>query len=419
MKPIHTLDRRDLLRGAGIALTLPFLESSFSRSAAASTNMEKSPRRLVCIGNHLGYYPGNFFPQGAGLKYQISPTLQPVQRHRDDFTIFSNLDDGMTGGHKGVQSFLSGIRKDESAGFPDKNMTIDQVAAEHVGSATRFPSITAGLGLGTDLSWTRSGVRIPPVNNPARLFEALFIRSDAASLSRERTRLTHRASVLDALRESADQLERQLSAADRRKLDQYLTSVRDVEKQLQMSQTWLDKPRPASPIDPVVDQERMHIEEIPLFYDLLTLALQTDSTRVATFEIPMGFRTSELEVGSYHGLSHHSKSEERLEQLQIVDTYLMTQFAHFIDRMKEAQVFDHTAVVWGSGMGNGSSHSNRNLPVILAGGGMNHQGHIVCPVEDHKRVPLSNLWLSTLQWFGVEADRFGKSMGTFSPMNLA
>ncbi len=419
MKPIHTLDRRDLLRGAGIALTLPFLESSFSRSAAASTNMEKSPRRLVCIGNHLGYYPGNFFPKDAGLKYQISPTLQPVQRHRDDFTIFSNLDDGMTGGHKGVQSFLSGIRKDESAGFPDKNMTIDQVAAEHVGSATRFPSITAGLGLGTDLSWTRSGVRIPPVNNPARLFEALFIRSDAASLSRERTRLTHRASVLDALRESADQLERQLSAADRQKLDQYLTSVRDVEKQLQMSQTWLDKPRPASPIDPVVDQERMHIEEIPLFYDLLTLALQTDSTRVATFEIPMGFRTSELEVGSYHGLSHHSKSEERLEQLQIVDAYLMTQFAHFIDRMKEAQVFDHTAVVWGSGMGNGSSHSNRNLPVILAGGGMNHQGHIVCPVEDHKRVPLSNLWLSTLQWFGVEADRFGKSMGTFSPMNLA
>ena len=419
MKPAHTLDRRALLRGAGIALTLPFLDSSFPRSAAASTNAKKSPRRLVCIGNHLGYYPGNFFPKHAGRKFQISPTLQPVQRHRDDFTIFSNLDDGMTGGHKGVQAFLSGIRKDESSGFPDKNMTIDQVAAEHVGSATRFPSITAGLGFGTDLCWTRSGVRIPPVNNPARLFEALFVQSDAASLRGQRTRLTHRASVLDALRESAGQLERQLSAADRQKLDQYLTSVRDVEKQLQMSQTWLDKPKPASPIDSVVDQDRMHIEEIPLFYDLLTLALQTDSTRVATFEIPMGFRTSELEVGSYHGLSHHSKSEERLGQLQIVDAYLMTQFAHFIDRMKEAQVFDHTAVVWGSGMGNGSSHSNRNLPVILAGGGMNHQGHIVCPVEDHKRVPLSNLWLSTLQWFGVEADRFGKSTGTFSPMNLA
>ena len=416
MDKLKNLSRRRVLQGTGIALALPLMDSQLSR---AEEKLDANPRRLVCIGNHLGYYPGNFFPKDAGLDYQISPTLQAVQRHRDDFTVFSNLDDGMTGGHNGVKAFLSGIRKDESSGFPDKNMTIDQVAAEHVGAATRFPSITAGLDNGTDLCWTRSGVRIPPVNNPARLFEALFVQSDAASIGKERTRLTDRASVLDALRESAGKLERQLSAADRQKLDQYLTSVRAVEKQLQMSRTWLDKPKPTSPIDPVVDQERMHIEEIPLFYDLLTLALQTDSTRVATFEIPMGFRTSELEVGSYHGLSHHSKSEERLGQLQIVEVYLMKQFAHFIDQMKEAQVFDHTAVVLGSGMGNGSSHSNRNLPVILAGGGMNHQGHMVCPVEDHKRVPLSNLWLSTLQWFGVEADRFGKSTGTFSPMNLA
>ena len=416
MDKLKNLSRRRVLQGTGIALALPLMDSQLSR---AEEKLDANPRRLVCIGNHLGYYPGNFFPKDAGLDYQISPTLQAVQRHRDDFTVFSNLDDGMTGGHNGVKAFLSGIRKDESSGFPDKNMTIDQVAAEHVGAATRFPSITAGLDNGTDLCWTRSGVRIPPVNNPARLFEALFVQSDAASIGKERTRLTDRASVLDALRESAGKLERQLSAADRQKLDQYLTSVRAVEKQLQMSQVWLDKPKPTSPIDPVVDQERMHIEEIPLFYDLLTLALQTDSTRVATFEIPMGFRTSELEVGSYHGLSHHSKSEERLGQLQIVEVYLMKQFAHFIDQMKEAQVFDHTAVVLGSGMGNGSSHSNRNLPVILAGGGMNHRGHMVCPVEDHKRVPLSNLWLSTLQWFGVEADRFGKSTGTFSPMNLA
>ncbi|MCP4886209.1 DUF1552 domain-containing protein [Rubripirellula sp.] len=408
--------RRRFLEGTGIALTLPLMESELT---GADAKIEGDPRRLVCIANHLGYYPGNFFPQDAGRGYQISPTLQPVQRHRDEFTVFSNLDDGITGGHKGVQAFLSGIRKDESNGFPDKNMTIDQVAAEHVGSGTRFPSITAGLGLGTDLCWTRSGVRIPPVNNPARLFEALFVQSDESSLGKERTRLTRRASVLDALRETARELDQEISAADRQKLDQYLTSVRDVERRLQMSQAWLDKPKPASPIDPVADQERMHIEEIPLFYELLTLALQADLTRVATFEIPMGFRTSELEVGSYHGLSHHSKSAERLGQLQIVETYLMKQFAHFIDRMKEAQVFEHTAIVWGSGMGNGSSHSNRNLPVILAGGGMKHQGHVVCPAEDHKRVPLSNLWLSTLQWFGVETDRFGKSTGTFSPMNLA
>lgn len=415
MNKLTDLNRRRFLQGTGIALALPLMESQLSR---AGEQLDPNPRRLVCIGSHLGYYPGGFFPETDGKNYKTSPTLKNIDAHRNEFTVFSNLDDGMTGGHKGVQAFLSGIRKDESGGFPDKNMTIDQVAAEHVGSATRFPSITAGLGNGTDLCWTRSGVRIPPVNNPARLFEALFVQSDATSLGKQRKRLAHRASVLDALRESAGKLDGKLSSADRQKLDQYLTSVRSVEKQLQMSQAWLDRAKPASPIDPVKDEERMHIEEIPLFYDLLTLALQTDSTRVATFEIPMAFRTSELEVGSYHGLSHHSKSEDRLGQLQIVESYLMKQFAYFIEQMKEAQVFDHTAVVLGSGMGNGSSHSNRNLPVILAGGGMNHQGHLVCPVEDHKRVPLSNLWLSTLQWFGVEADRFGKSTGTFSPMNL-
>ncbi|WP_419195007.1 DUF1552 domain-containing protein [Novipirellula herctigrandis] len=415
MNEMSHLNRRKFLQGTGIALALPLMESRLSR---AEEKLDANLRRLVCIGNHLGYYPGNFFPETSGKNYKTSRTLKNIDAHRDDFTVFSNLDDGMTGGHTGVKAFLSGIGKDEASGFPDKNMTIDQVAAEHVGAATRFPSITAGLENGTDLCWTRSGVRIPPVNNPARLFEALFVQSDAVSLSSQRTRLTHRASVLDALRESAGELESQLSAADRQKLDQYLTSVREVEKQLQISQAWLDKPKPASAIDPVADQERMHLEEIPLFYDLMTLALQTDSTRVATFEIPMGFRTAELEVGSYHGLSHHSKSEERLGQLQIVDAYLMTQFGYFLGKMKEAQVFDHTAVVWGSGMGNGSSHSNRNLPVILAGGGMNHQGHVVCPAEDHKRVPLSNLWLSTLQWFGVESDRFGKSTGTFSPMEV-
>ena len=158
---------------------------------------------------------------------------------------------------------------------------------------------------------------------------------------------------------------------------------------------------------------------MPLFYDLLALALQTNSTRVATFEIPQQFNTSELNVGSYHGLSHHGKGEGRLKQLVVVEEYLITQFGRFLDRLKEAQVFDDTLVVFGSGMGDGSRHSNKNLPVILAGGGLKHQGHLVCPAETHKRVPLSNLWLSALQWFGVERERFGKSTGTFSPMEIS
>lgn len=411
-----TLDRRRFLQGVGVTLALPFLESQFTATLAAQP--KPTPRRLVCIGNHLGFWPEGFFPQEVGQGFKNGLTLKPLDRHRGDFTVFSNLDDGNRGGHAGVHAFLSGIRKEESAGFPDKNMTLDQVAAEHSGSDTRYPCITAGLEGGTDLSWTRAGVRVPPVNNPARLFQALFVKSDAAGRKAERIRLLHRASVLDALRASAKALNRKLNAADRNKLDQYLTSVRDVERRLHMSVEWLDRPKPRSPIDPVLDEERMHTEQMPLFYDLLTLALQTDSTRIVTFEIPLQFKTSELNVGSYHGLSHHGKAEDRLQQLQVVEKYLLSQFARFLDQLKAAQVFDDTLICFGSGMSDASKHSNRNLPVLMAGGGLRHRGHIACPEEDHKRVPLSNLWLSTLHWFGVEAERFGKSRGTFSPLRI-
>jgi hypothetical protein len=228
----------------------------------------------------------------------------------------------------------------------------------------------------------------------------------------------HRSSVLDALRDSANALNRTLSAPDRDKLDQYLTSVRDVERRLLMSKEWIDRPKPQSPIDEVFDEERKHIDEVALLYDLMALALQTDSTRVATLEIPLAFRTSELDLGGYHGLSHHSKSEERLGQLKIVEAFLTTKLSNFISRLKEAQILDNTLIVFGSGMSDGSIHSNRNLPVLLAGGGIDHQGHVVCPAEQRKRVPLSNLWLSVLRWFGAEAERFGRSTGTFSPMEI-
>lgn len=410
------IDRRNFLRGLGMALALPAFESL--NVGFASTTPSVTPRRLICIGNHLGFWPGGFFPTAAGRDYAISQTLAPLQAHREDFTVLSHLDHGAKGGHGAVHSFLTGVKKDESAGFPEKNISIDQVAAEHVGSATRYPSITAGIGEGTDMCWNRAGVRIPPVSNPARLFEALFVEASAGAKAVDRERLSNRASVLDALRESAKQLGSNLDAADRSKLDQYLTSVRDVERRLKMSEAWLAKPWPKSPIDPVKDEERMQIEEIPLFLDLMTLALQTDSTRVVTFEVPLGFHTRDLDVGSYHGLSHHSKQEGLLNQLQVVEKYLMTQFAHLFGKLKEAGLMDSSLVVIGSGMGNGSNHSNRDLPVILAGGGIKHQGHVVCPAEERKRIQLSNLWLSTLQWFGVERERFGRSTGTFTPMKI-
>jgi len=405
------IDRRQFLSGLGVTLALPWLESS--TMAAVPRN-----RRLVCVGNHLGFYPGNFFPKDSGKDYTSTSTLKPLEKHRDDLTVFSHLDHELNGGHKAVQGFLTSIKKEEAAGFPAKNMSLDQMAAEHVGSTTRFPSVNTGIVNGTDMCWTRAGVHVPPVNNPAKLFRALFVNSPANERVAERLRLQHRGSVLDSLRESAGALNRTLNAADRNKLDQYLTSVRDVERRLQMSKEWIDRPKPKAPIDEVLDEERQHLDEVALFYDLMALALQTDSTRVATLETGMGFRTSELDLDGYHGISHHGKAPGRIDQLQVVESFLTTKLSDFISRLKEAQIFEDTMIVFGSGMSDGSSHSNRNLPVLLAGGGVKHQGHLICPADPHQRVPLANLWLSVLHWFGSETERFGRSTGTFSPMKI-
>ena len=151
----------------------------------------------------------------------------------------------------------------------------------------------------------------------------------------------------------------------------------------------------------------------------MALALQTDSTRVTTLETGLGFRTSELDLESYHALSHHGKAENRIEQLQVVEAFLTTKLSNFITRLKEAGIFDQTLIVFGSGMSDGSIHSNRDLPVLLAGGGLGHQGHIICPAEQDKRIPLCNLWLSILNWFGSDSERFGRSTGTFSLMDIA
>lgn len=416
------VSRRQVLQGTGIALSLPGLVSAERRACGAGTTGQKTtdtgPRRLVCVGNHLGFYPGHFFPTTSGKDYQPPPTLRPLDSHRRHLTVFSHLDHGLSGGHRGVQGFLNSIKKEEAAGFAEKNVSLDQVAAEQAGTSTRFPVINMGVQSGTDMCWTRAGIHVPPVNDPAAVFRALFVQSAAAERQTERIRLEHRGSVLDALRESAAALEQTLNAADRNKLDQYLTSVRDVERRLQMSAEWLDRPKPASPIKPIISQERQHIDELALFYDLMALALQTDSTRVATLETGLGFRTSELDLGSYHQLSHHGKSPDRIGQLEVVEAFLTQKLSDFMDRLTEAQILDDTLIVFGSGMSDASSHSNRNLPVLLAGGGLDHQGHLVCPAAAHERVPLANLWLSVLQWFGCERDRFGRSTGTFSPMNI-
>ena len=419
------INRRHFLRGTGISLALPTL-ASLASSPLVAAEQSPVPKRLVCIGNSLGYWPDGFFPKVAGKNYQTTQSLKFIDHHREKFTVFSNLDDDATGGHSGVGTFLSGVKIKESAGFPEKNMTLDQRAAEHVGSATRYPSLVTGIGEGSGLCWNRSGVRIPPITNPARVFEALFVQADESVRRSERYRIGQDASIIDALLENARSVKGRLNQADRNKLDQYLTSVRDVEKQLQMSEVWVDRPKPKPTIEPILDAGQSHLECIPLFYQLMALALHTDSTRVASLETPVRLTLTGLSEIGYHGLSHHGKDPERLKHLAKVEAYLLKQFAGFLDQIStlsaedDTSLLDHTMVVFGSGMGNGSTHSNKRLPVVMAGGGIEHRGHLVSPDRDGAdKIPLSNLWLSALQWFGLEIDRFGKSTGTFSLMNLS
>ncbi len=431
LKPI---DRRTFLRGVGVSLALPLFESMGPMSLravgpAAKTSAVGSPMRMVCIGNPLGLMPDSFFPKTGGSDYALPPLLRPLARHRKDFTVFSNLDHDVSGGHSAVHAFLSGIKDQDASDWPEGNISVDQRAAEFVGARTRYSSLVLSTGSGDGdlkckLSWTRNGVNVPPVTKARDLFKALFVQDDPRLRARRQSAYDVNESILDAVNSQAKILSRQLGKVDQEKLDEYLNSVREVEKKLGMSREWLHKPKPE--VDYREPGEGDLSYTVPAFYDLLALALETDSTRVATLGVPGNINTADLGlVGSYHGFSHHGKAEKLRQGLFVIEEFQIKQMARFIDKLKAIKepdgqsLFDRTMVLMGSGMGNGSSHSNKNLPVLLAGGGFQHGEHKVYPKEGHKRVPLCNLYGSMLQRFGLEIDVFNKGTGTLSGLKLA
>lgn len=428
------INRRTFLKGSGVAMALPFLESmgpmaQHAVGTAAGSSAVGSPMRMVCIGNPLGLMPDSFFPTGQGKDYQLSELLQPISRHRNDFTVFSNLDHDVSGGHSAVHAFLSGIKDQNASDWPDGNISVDQRAAEFVGARTRFSSLVMSPGnadgdLKCKLSWTRNGVNVPPVTKARDLFRALFVQDDPALLAKQQSAYDVNESILDAVNSQAKILSQQLGTRDREKLDEYLNSVREIEKKLGMSREWLHKPKPIVDIDE--PGEGSFTYTVPAFYDLLALALETDSTRVASLGIPGSIDTADLGLsGSYHGFSHHGKAEKLRQGLLVIEKYQVEQMGRFLDRLKSIQepdgqsLLDRTMVLMGSGMGNGSSHSNKNLPVLLAGGGFKHGEHKIFPEEKQKRVPLCNLYGSMLQRFGVEVDHFNKGNGTLTGLEVA
>jgi hypothetical protein len=422
--PLTTTNRRFFLRATGISMALPLLESLTGRvfaKAAASA----PPMRMVCIGNLLGFYPPAFFPKKTGAEYELPESIEALKPHQKDFTLYSGLDHGIKGGHFAMSSFLSGVKTSDAKGMPDGNITVDQRAAETMGGATRFPSLTlgseSGIHGGCLMSWTRSGTRVPPISTPRELFQKLFINEDATSLAASTDRLDMKSSILDAVNGDAKSLQRHLGQRDKEKLDEYFTSVRDVEKQIELRRKWASVPKP----DPKMKEPKNtdFVSDLPVMYDLIALALQTDSTRIATLEIGGDFEASAFGLsGGYHSLSHHGQREDAIKGLIKMERYQTEQFAKFIAKLKSIEdgsgtLLEHSMVLFGSGMGNANSHQNTNLPIILAGGGFKHGEHKAYPAKGPSRPMLCNLYLSMLQRFGAEVDKFGTSTGTLTGLD--
>ena len=413
------LQRRQFLRAAGVSLALPCFDT-FSPARAADA--EKPKRRMVCVCTPLGLHPENFIPADTGRDYTLSPYLETLKDFRDDFTVISGLSHaGVSPGfaHQATASFLTGASGAGRPGFRN-GVSLDQFAAEHIGSQTRFPTlILSGEGLG--LSWSRTGAQLPADNSPSRVFAKMFLAGNADEVQAQIRRLQDNRSILDDVRDQAKTLRSDLGSDDRDKLDEYLTSVRQLEQRLITNEEWSRKPKPKVDVPPPTDiaNKADLIGRTRLLFDLTHLALQTDSTRIITIMLSGSTYAPPIpgvNLG-HHDLSHHGKDPGKLEQLKIVELETMKTVHDLLVKLKQtreagASLLDRTTVFLGSNLGNGSSHSVKNLPVLLAGGGFKHGQHL--PFDPQNPPPLCNLYVSMLQRLGVEVDGFGTSSGTLT-----
>jgi hypothetical protein len=412
-----SLNRRTFLRGSGVAIALPMFESMAPLGRAAPAP-GKPVKRMICLSNNYGIYAKAFFPgkDQPGSAYDLPGTLQPLEKHRKDFTVFSNLDHGLSGGHQCVPTLLNGMRPDMSANFPEGNISLDQKIAESLGATTRFSSLVLKAKENNQISYSRAGVQIPSLDLRG-LYRKLFLGDSAEAIVEERRRLKRDSSILDVVLGKAKTVHANLSRQDQSKFEEYLDSVRTLEKKIVQREPWLDRAKPEAPYkEPVQTGSADH--DFQLMMDLIALAVQTDSTRAIT--LAMGFGNGDFGInGGYHGYSHHGELEEKTQVLKQVDAHMMTQLAHLIDLLKaqpdelngEGTLFDHTMILFGCGMATGT-HSTKNLPLLLAGGGFKLGEHLVLPEEKGQRILASNLLLSMAQNFGLEIDRFGNSSGT-------
>lgn len=411
-----TLHRRTFLRAAGVSLALPCLD------AHAPAANSPSRRRMVCLCTPLGLHPAYFFPEKDGKDYELTPYLEVLKEFRGEFTVVSGLSHaGQSPGfaHQASASFLTGAQGAGRPGFKN-SISLDQFAAEHIGGLTRFPSLALS-GEGAGLSWTRTGVLVPADTSPAKVFARLFLDGKPDEVKAQVNRLADGRSILDDVRDQAGTLRSSLGADDRDRLDEYITSVRDLEKRLARSAEWTKRPKPKVNVEPPKDIPNVAdlLGRTRLLFDLTHLALQTDSTRLVT--IMLGGSTYVPPIPGvslgHHDLSHHGKDPGKLAQLKTVEVETMKTLRDLLAKLKQskedgATLLDRTTVFLGSNLGDGSSHSVKNLPVLVAGGGFRHGQHLA--FDPQNPPPLCNLYVSMLQRLGIDAGKFGSGTGTLT-----
>ena len=430
-----TLNRRTFLHGTGVSLALPFLE------AMAGETKPVQPKRFCAIyfpygivarGEDSPVAQWNWFPQGQGRDFRFGPSLKALEPLRQDLTILGGLSHPKgrkMGGHDTADNWLTSTEL--KAGHLDNTVSLDQVLAQRFGEQTRYSSLVistdGGVGEPTrssTLSFSRTGQPIPAERQPRLIFERLF-GANSASMAAQRQELNNSASMLDLVLEQSNALRGRLGKVDQQKLDEYLSSVRQIEQRVERAERWLDVPKPS------VDASGLHLEAddttprelIRTMYDLIYLAFQTDSTRLATYQLGnMNGATSIAGkfpqllglADTMHTLAHDArKGDAGAEPLGRWTTFLTEQLAYFLQRLRDTpdgdgSLLDSTAVLYGSS--NSQTHVNEDYPLALAGGralGFNHGRYLRFGEE----VPLSNLFVTLLDRLGAREESFGDSTG--------
>ncbi len=419
----RSLHRRTLLRGAGVALGIPWL--SAMQPAMAVRPQNAPPRRFVAMTLGLGLLADNLNPQQSGFDYQPSLYLKPIDDLRHQYTVISGSSHpGVSGGHRAEASLLT-ANPVGSSGRAKNSISLDQYMARHLGNATRFQSLVLGSSGSSSPSYTENGAMVPAEDSPSRLFEKLFVDETPAQRAQHAQRVREGRSIMDLVHDDARRLSRQLGEEDRERLQTYLDSVRELELRLADSEAWAHRPKPkvnvARPVD--IGNPNDFIGRQRLMSSVIKLALETDSTRFISYHLGGSGGVVPLDGvdEGYHSLSHHGLDEEKLGQLALVETEIIAAWGQFLRDLTSVtengqSLLDQTSILLTSNLGNASSHDNRNMPVVLAGGGFRHGQHLA--FDRKNNYPLPNLFVSLLQRQGLAVDQFATGTSTMTGLQM-